>query len=146
VTRLPSPKLIHRRGLLLDPLSEYALSPRDRGYALEGGITAVDCSWAHVNELPWAGLRGVHRALPYLLAANPVNYGKPTRLSTAEALAATLYILGFKPEAERLLSAFKWGAGFLNLNKHLLEAYSTAADSKQVIELQQAFADLKATR
>lgn len=111
---------------------------------MQGGITAVDCSWARADDVIWLHLRGVHRALPYLLAANPVNYGKPSQLSTAEALAASLYILGFRPEAERLLSLFKWGAGFIALNKRLLESYSEAADSREVVELQEAFASYRA--
>jgi pre-rRNA-processing protein TSR3 len=55
-------------------------------------------------------------AVPYLLATNPTNYGKPWRLNCVEALAATFYITGFDQHAETLLSSFGWGESFWKVN------------------------------
>lgn len=129
-----------RGAVVLNPFSERAFSPADRGRVESRGLVALDLSWKHVGDV--AGLLGLPRAarcLPYLIAANPVNYGKPTVLSTVEALAAALFVVGLRKNAERLLSVFKWGSTFLSLNRELLEAYAGARDSGEVVRLQEQF-------
>ncbi len=121
-----------RRALVLNPFADHVLSPADREVVAKEGVLAVDGSWAEAQELFRPRLRGMHRRLPYLLAGNPVNYAEPYKLSTLEALAAALYIVGFRDEAERLLSIYKWGATFLSLNRELLDAYADAKDEEGV--------------
>jgi pre-rRNA-processing protein TSR3 len=58
------------------------------------------------------------------LAGNPTNYAKPGRLSSVEAIAAALYITGFRNLAQRILREFSWGETFLTLNHDPLEDYS----------------------
>lgn len=57
--------------------------------------------------------------VPYMLATNPTNYGKPWRLNCVEALAAAFYITGFDSYAERLLESFGWASSFYNINKYV---------------------------
>jgi len=133
VNRLP------RGAVILNPFSERAFSPADRERIQRRGLVAIDCSWIHASEVFRLSMHGAPRCLPYLVAANPVNYGVPTKLSTVEALAAALYIAGFRGEAERLLSIFKWGVHFLDLNRRLLDGYAGARDSSEVVRLQEAF-------
>ncbi len=79
------------------------------------------------------------RLLPYLVAANPVRYGKPMQLSCAEALAAGLYIVGLKEDACKVLSDFNWGEEFFNINAHLLDQYCLCKTSAEVVEVQNKF-------
>jgi len=128
-----------RGAIILDPFSDKAFSPADRERVKKAGLIAVDCSWAYADDVFRLGLRGYPRCLPYLVAANPTNYGRPTRLSTVEALAAALYIIGFEENSKRLLALFKWGETFLRINSDVLSAYSKAIDSSNIIEIQRNF-------
>lgn len=124
-------------GIILSPVGRSCVSKDDMLLMSSKGLAVVDCSWNRLEEVPFGRIRGqAPRLLPWLLAANPVNYGRPCKLSCAEALAAALYIGGFKDEAEKLMSRFKWGHSFLSLNKSLLELYAECSSAAEVIEAQ----------
>ncbi len=130
VRRIPSGSVV------LNPAAETALSVADRNSVLRSGLVALDCSWKQAEGIFARSQTGNQRALPYLLAANPINTYKPIKLSTAEAVAATLYILGLRNCADDVMSVFKWGPSFIALNKEWLEAYSTCSTSSEVVEVQ----------
>ena len=123
-----------RGRLVLSPFSERALSPADK-MEVGRGLAALDCSWAHAEEV-FGHLRLKARALPFLIAANPVNFGKPFKLSTVEAFAAALVILGEGPQAEEILAKFSWGHTFQELNQEPLAEYAAAKDSTEVVAIQ----------
>ena len=132
-------KFLPKRAVVLNPFSEIAFSPADRKRIEDFGLVGLDCSWEHAEKVLLKHVRGTSRCLPILIAGNPVNFGKPTKLSTVEALAAALYIAGFKEEALQLLSIFKWGHTFLEINQARLESYAKAKDSTAIVELQKHF-------
>lgn len=135
-------KKIPRGSLILNPLAEKSLSKEDLPVALKNGITALDCSWENVEKDFIIFSRfNFNRALPFLLAANPVNYGKPFKLTTLEAFAASLYIMGEKEQAKELLSIYTWGQQFLILNKELLDRYSEAKNSEEIIKIMREYID-----
>lgn len=138
LTRLP------RHGIILEPLCGKVFGPEDHSLLLKenGSLVGLDCSWAHIKDsvkqvMVKTKLKG--RMLPLLLAANPVNWGKPGKMTTAEALAASLYLVGKKDQAHKLLAAFSWGDNFWTLNKEPLEAYAAAKSSAELVELQFEF-------
>ncbi len=124
-----------RHCLVLSPFSEKALSPEDRG---ERCLAALDCSWAQAEDV-FARISLKSRALPFLVAANPVNFGKPFQLSTVEALAAALVIMGYPQRAEEILAKFSWGHVFLELNREPLQEYAAAIDSTEVVRIQMEY-------
>ena len=126
---------IPRNTLLLDPTAEQALSPADKNVR---SITVLDCSWVVLDTGKVRSWR-IRRALPFLVAANPVNFGKPCVLSSIEALAAALFILGDKERASAVLSKVSWGVRFLEVNQEPLDLYANAKDSTDVIKIQDLF-------
>jgi len=119
-------------GVVLDPFADRALSPADG----DGDrLVALDCSWETATDEAFR-LEGSHRSLPFLVAANPVNYGTPFQLNTAEAFAGALTILGHRDRAAEVLETFAWGETFLELNAEPLARYAECADSGEVVAVQ----------
>ncbi len=135
-----SMKKVPQKTILLNPFAKKALSKEDEQIALQRGILALDCSWK-TAETSFQVLdeKNHSRALPFVVATNPVNYGKPFKLTTLEAFAAALYILGYKEQAEELVTLYKWGPHFLEFNKQPLKEYSAAKTSKEVIEIMKQY-------
>ncbi|GFO16019.1 ribosome biogenesis protein tsr3 homolog [Plakobranchus ocellatus] len=132
-------RLNHKfNGLILSPVGTKCVAPDDRAIVEEHGLAVVDCSWARLQETPFSRMKGDHpRLLPYLIAVNPINYGRPCKLSCVEAFAATFFITGFPQLAEQLLSVFKWGPSFYSVNSEFLEAYASCTTSAQVVAEQE---------
>lgn len=139
---------IPRRGIILEPLCGKVFGPEDHELLVErgGALVGLDCSWARIEssvESVMARTRLQPRMLPLLLAANPVNWGKPGRLTTAEALATVLYLVGRKEQSKEVLGAFRWGERFFELNQEPLDAYAAARTSAELVDLQFEFFDIE---
>ena len=125
------------RGLVLSPQGTKSVSPADTEILEQYGMSLIDCSWARLEEIPFRQMQaGHHRLLPFLVAANTVNYGRPSKLSCVEAAAATLYICGKTDAALFLLEQFSWGMEFLRMNKEVLDIYASCRDADEVVARQ----------
>jgi len=125
-----------RKAILLNPFAKKSISKEDLIIAENHGILAVDCSWENVEKsFDFFNKRCTPRALPFVVAVNPVNYGKAFKLTTLEAFAAALYIIGKKDQATQILKIYNWGPQFLEFNKEPLEDYRKAKSSSEIIEL-----------
>ncbi len=130
---------ISRGVVVLNPFAERVLLRSDHETIERFGLVVIDCSWNRADEVFSSRFRGQNRRLPTLLAGNPINYAKPSKLSSAEALAGALYISGFKSFAQELLGKFKWGPTFLELNAEPLEAYSSAETAEDIANVEASY-------
>jgi pre-rRNA-processing protein TSR3 len=127
-------------GVIISPNAKQPISPADRELMEQYGAAVVECSWARIKEVPWPKIGGkCERLLPYLVAANSVNYGKPWRLNCAEALGAAFYICGHPEWAEEVLSHFSYGQSFLDINSSILKRYAACKDEADIKKTEEAW-------
>ena len=133
-------RFIHKNTIMLNPFSDLPVLGNDSQIA--DSVCAIDCSWEKADDVlrqQRVVSRGIGRKMPALLAANPVNYSKLGKLSSAEALAGALYILGERALATDIMNKFKWGHTFLELNSDLLQEYSAADTAEQVTKIEREY-------
>ena len=152
------------RKLVLNPYSEYILMPADRHIARvivgidcswrlaeqEFGTRATKSTTTAIMDTdrrvkPSASkerrnrtthlLQKISRRLPPLLAGNPVNYSKIGMLTTAEAISAALFIMGYDVQGHKILGRFKWGHTFYDLNCNILAEYTEMTEYKDAIRI-----------
>ena len=131
---------IKRKMIILNPFAKNVLSNSDKDTIQKYGIVVVDCSWEKSTLLFYKKLsKGQNRRLPLLLAANPINYGKLGKLSSAEALYSALFITDFISQASQILSIFKWGKSFTSLNASPLEEYRLVKNYEDISRIEKEF-------
>lgn len=125
-------------GVIISPNAKTILSPSDTPLLEQHGAAVVECSWVRIAEIPWSKIGGkCERLLPYLVAANPVNYGRPWRLNCVEALAACFMICGKTDWAETVLQHFAYGEQFLRINRSLFKRYAAATDEADMKRIEE---------
>ena len=128
------------QGIVVSPNAKNVCSPADRELLEVYGAAVVEASWNRIDEVPFAKIGGPHqRLLPYLIAANQTNYGKPWRLNCVEALAACFFICGHREWAESILSSFSYGQAFIDINEGVLKKYAAAKDEEGVKKAEEAW-------
>ena len=127
------------QGILLTPTGKKIVSREDHELIKSKGVCVIDCSWAKFNSLHINLNKIETRLLPYLVAVNPVNYGKAFKLSCAEAIAASLFLGGFYEETDFLLNRFKWGKSFLEVNGELFDMYKKCNNGEELKKVEEKY-------
>lgn len=131
------PRRVPGGSIVLSASGDRVLSPADVKHARRG-VVVLDLTWTNIEQEPH--LRGVLlRRLPYLVASNPINWGKPWHLNSAEAVFASLLIMGMDEQAELFLPRFNWARTFMEINGPLLEAYRAAKDADEIERIQNEY-------
>jgi pre-rRNA-processing protein TSR3 len=120
----------HPKGITLNPISTKVISYNDAERVYKSGITVIDSSWARSDSKFYEKFLVDSRRLPLLVAGNPVNYGIAYKLSSLEAIAAALYIIGEKRLSLEFLSKIRWGHTFYELNQELLDQYAGKSEDE----------------
>ena len=131
-------KQVPKNSILLNPMSDNILCKTDQKH-LSSGLVVIDCSWKKGSDVFKNKFPGINRRLPILQAGNPTNYSKLFTLSSSEALAASLFITGNSQESELVLSKFKWGHTFFELNSEILDDYSNANTSEEIALIEKEY-------
>ena len=129
------------QGILLTPTGKKIVSKEDYDLIKNKGVCVIDCSWAKFNSLHINLNKIETRLLPYMVAVNPVNYGKAFKLSCVEAVGASLYLAGFYKETDFLLHHFKWGKSFLEVNGELFNMYKDCKNSEELKAIEVKYLD-----
>lgn len=126
------------RSLCLTPYSDQFLLPSDRPLIEKLGLFTIDGSWNRITSIRDVKLKHP-RKLPLLVPVNPVNFGKPGKLSSVEAFAGALGICGFEETARAILSKFNWGLNFLVVNREPILAYAKCATQEEMAAAESEF-------
>ena len=127
-------RLSHKRNtVILDPYAKsYLLSSESHKI---NAITAIDCSWRLALKEFRGPKQGMSRKLLPFLAGNPVNYSKMHKLTTVEAIAGALFVLGHGKQAKEMLARFSWGHTFYELNAVLISEYASLEDPSKIPDI-----------
>ena len=120
-------------GLVLSPKGTRTVTAADRDLILEHGVAVVDCSWARLDDVPFNRIGGpVECILPFMVAANPVNYGKAMKLTCVEAMAGAMLICGLEEQARLLLADFSYNEAFIDINQEVFAAYQQCQTPEEI--------------
>ncbi|CRG97769.1 ribosome biogenesis protein TSR3, putative [Plasmodium gallinaceum] len=126
------------KGIVLTPFCEKYFSINDKYTVEKFGLSVIDCSWKSLDLLKKIKYSN-QRKLPYIIAVNSINYGKPYKLSCLESLAFCLYICNYTQQCNDILNIYKWSINFTNLNKELLDKYKLCKNHDEIKKAESEF-------